>query len=96
VGTGGTPTPTGSFFIDGIVTNLDPEGPYGPAQLSVAAFSDVVQRFACGIGQIALHGTNAPNSVGASASYGCVRMNNEDIERLAKMVPVGTPVEILP
>ena len=96
VGTGGTPTPTGSFFIDGIVTNLDPSGPYGPAQLSVAGFSNVHQRFAGGIGQIALHGTNAPGSVGRSASNGCVRLTNDDILKLVDMVPTGTPVEILP
>ena len=96
VGTGGTPTPTGSFFIDGIVTGLDPSGPYGPAQLSVAGFSNVHQRFAGGIGQIALHGTNAPGSVGRSASNGCVRLNNNDIMRLVDMVPTGTPVEVLP
>ncbi|HWC12636.1 MAG TPA: L,D-transpeptidase, partial [Acidimicrobiales bacterium] len=96
VGTGGTPTPTGSFFVDGIVTGLDPSGPYGPAQLSVAGFSNVHQRFAGGIGQIAIHGTNAPGSVGRSASNGCVRMTNDDIMRLVEMVPTGTPVEILP
>ncbi len=96
VGTGGTPTPTGTFFIDGIVTNLDPSGPYGPAQLSVAAFSNVLQRFGSGIGQIAIHGTNAPGSVGSSVSHGCVRMSNDDIATLANMVPTGTPVEILP
>jgi lipoprotein-anchoring transpeptidase ErfK/SrfK len=96
VGTGGTPTPTGSFFIDGIVTNLDPSGPYGPAQLSVAGFSNVHQRFGGGIGQIALHGTNAPGSVGRSASNGCVRLTNDDIMKLVGMVPTGTPVEILP
>ena len=96
VGTGGTPTPTGSFFIDGIVTNLDPSGPYGPAQLSVAGFSNVYQRFAGGVGQIAIHGTNAPGSVGRSASNGCVRMTNDDIMRLVDLVPTGTPVEVLP
>ncbi len=96
VGTGGTPTPTGSFFVDGIVTGLDPSGPYGPAQISVAGFSNVYQRFAGGVGQIAIHGTNAPGSVGRSASNGCVRMINDDIMRLVGMVPTGTPVEIHP
>lgn len=96
VGTGGTPTPTGTFFVDGLATNLNPSGPYGPAQVSVAAFSEVHKQFAGGIGQIAIHGTNAPGSVGRSVSNGCVRMNNDDILRLIEMVPTGTPVEILP
>lgn len=96
VGTGGTPTPTGTFFIDGAVRLRDPTGPYGAYQLSVAAFSNVLRSFAGGVGQIALHGTNRPGLIGSSVSHGCVRMTNDDITRLANMVPVGTPVEILP
>jgi lipoprotein-anchoring transpeptidase ErfK/SrfK len=94
VGTGGTPTPRGSFFIDGEVKLANPNGPYGAYQLSVAAFSEVLHSFAGGVGQIAIHGTNAPGLVGAAVSHGCVRMTNDDIARLASFVPVGTPVEI--
>jgi hypothetical protein len=42
----------------------------------------------------ALHGTNAPDSIGRSVSHGCIRLRNEDIEKLYDMVPVGTPVYI--
>ena len=42
----------------------------------------------------ALHGTNVPESIGQSVSHGCVRLRNEDIETLYRMVPVGTPVYI--
>ncbi len=42
----------------------------------------------------ALHGTNAPSSIGRSVSHGCVRLRNEDIETLYRMIPVGTPVYI--
>lgn len=42
----------------------------------------------------ALHGTNAPETIGRSVSHGCVRLRNEDIETLYRMVPVGTPVYI--
>jgi lipoprotein-anchoring transpeptidase ErfK/SrfK len=42
----------------------------------------------------ALHGTNLPESIGQSVSHGCVRLRNEDIETLYRMVPVGTPVYI--
>ncbi len=41
-----------------------------------------------------IHGTNNPASIGQSVSHGCVRMRNEDIEKLFEMVPVGTPVFI--
>lgn len=42
----------------------------------------------------ALHGTNAPSSIGRSVSHGCVRLRNEDIETLYRMIPVGTAVYI--
>ena len=42
----------------------------------------------------AIHGTNQPESVGRAASHGCVRLRNEDIEKLYEMVAVGTPVYI--
>jgi len=42
----------------------------------------------------AIHGTNQPQSIGHAVSHGCVRVLNEDIDRLYAMVPVGTPVYI--
>jgi hypothetical protein len=42
----------------------------------------------------ALHGTNVPSSIGQAVSHGCVRLRNEDIETLYRIVPVGTPVYI--
>jgi lipoprotein-anchoring transpeptidase ErfK/SrfK len=44
--------------------------------------------------EIAIHGTNNKMraSVGTSASYGCIRMLNEDVADLYKRVSVGTPV----
>ncbi len=41
-----------------------------------------------------IHGTDHPESIGQSVSHGCVRMRNEDIEKLYPLVPVGTPVYI--
>lgn len=41
-----------------------------------------------------IHGTDAPTSIGRGASHGCVRLRNEDIETLYRIVPVGTPVYI--
>jgi hypothetical protein len=39
-----------------------------------------------------LHGTPYTNSIGSSATHGCVRMGDEDIEWLYENVPVGTKV----
>jgi lipoprotein-anchoring transpeptidase ErfK/SrfK len=40
----------------------------------------------------AIHGTNRPSSVGRFVSHGCIRMYNEDIRELFRLVSVGTPV----
>jgi lipoprotein-anchoring transpeptidase ErfK/SrfK len=90
-----TPTPLGNFFVDIVVKVNRPSGAYGPFQLSVAGFSDVLQSFGGGPGQIAIHGTNHPELIGEFVSNGCVRMNNDDVTALAELAPVGTPVEIV-
>lgn len=48
--------------------------------------------------EIAIHGTNAKmrRSVGTAASYGCIRMYDEDVIDLYERVAVGTPVLMLP
>jgi lipoprotein-anchoring transpeptidase ErfK/SrfK len=43
---------------------------------------------------IAVHGTNAPSSIGTDASHGCVRLHNPDILSLFGDVRVGDPVLI--
>lgn len=43
---------------------------------------------------IYIHGTNAESQLGTPASYGCVRMGNEDVCDLYERVPVGAEVEI--
>ncbi len=48
--------------------------------------------------QIAIHGTSAHMraSIGSRASYGCIRMLNEDVSDLYDRVSVGTTVVMLP
>jgi lipoprotein-anchoring transpeptidase ErfK/SrfK len=41
-----------------------------------------------------IHGTIEPQRLGEQVSHGCVRMKNEEIEELFKLVPTGTPVTI--
>ena len=82
--------------VDARVRLLDPTGPYGAGQVSVAGFSDVYQTFGGGIGQIAIHGTDQPNLIGQGVSHGCVRVTNPQILRLLAVVPTGAPVDILP
>ncbi len=94
VGTSRTPTPLGEFFVDGIVP-LTGNGPYGAGQVSVAGFSDVLQSFGGGVGQIALHGTNRPDLLGQNVSNGCVRLSNDSISKMMMLAPLGTPVTVV-
>ena len=45
-------------------------------------------------GAYAIHGTNAPKSIGGFVSYGCIRMFNHDITDLYARVAVGTRVVV--
>lgn len=47
---------------------------------------------AAGVG---IHGTTAPQSIGYSASHGCIRMQVPEAEWLFERVRIGTPVVIL-
>jgi lipoprotein-anchoring transpeptidase ErfK/SrfK len=47
-----------------------------------------------GGGEYAIHGTNAPGTIGGFVSHGCIRMYNEDIMDLYGRVSVGTPVVV--
>jgi lipoprotein-anchoring transpeptidase ErfK/SrfK len=47
-----------------------------------------------GGGEYAIHGTNAPGTIGGFVSHGCIRMYNEDIMDLYSRVGVGTPVVV--
>jgi lipoprotein-anchoring transpeptidase ErfK/SrfK len=94
VGKPSTPTPTGQFFTVELLQPTNPGGAYGPYAFTLSAYSEVYQTFGSGDGAVGLHGTNESNSIGHDASHGCVRMHNDAIQRLAGMLPLGTPIFI--
>ena len=95
VGTARTPTPKGNFYVDAIVKTKNSAGVYGPYQISVGGFSEVLKTFGGGPGQIAIHGTNRPALIPGDVSNGCIRMENTAITQLVGIISVGTPVEIV-
>ncbi|HEY5273305.1 MAG TPA: L,D-transpeptidase [Acidimicrobiales bacterium] len=88
------PTPTGTYFIVDLLKQPDPVGGYGPYAFGLSAYSDVLQSFGGGPGEIGIHGTDVPQSVGASLSHGCIRVSDATIVALAELLPLGTPVLI--
>jgi lipoprotein-anchoring transpeptidase ErfK/SrfK len=89
-----TPTPHGLYYIIQLFRLTDPGGPYGPYALGLSAYSNVLQSFGTGPGQIAIHGTNDPGGIGSNVSHGCIHVTNPEITRLARLLPLGTPVSI--
>lgn len=90
VGSDATPTPLGHFYVDISVAQTS----YTPWILSVAGFSDALQSFGGGNGQIAIHGWSDTSVLGRNVSNGCVRVSFDDLWRLRDLAPVGTPVDI--
>jgi lipoprotein-anchoring transpeptidase ErfK/SrfK len=65
-----------------VIPSGSPRNPMGAAALVLAH------------GEYAIHGTNAPGSIGGFVSYGCIRMYNKDILDLYARVGVGTRVVV--
>ncbi len=94
VGTRTTPTPRGLFYIVELLQPSNPGGTYGPYSFGLSAHSNVLQTFAGGDGRVGLHGTNEPGLIGSSVSHGCIRLRNAAVRRLARILPLGTPVYV--
>ena len=94
VGTDENPSPNGYFYITDKLLTGNPSGAYGPVAFGISGFSDTLSSFAGGPGQIGVHGTNNPDSIGNAASHGCIRVNNEVILDLSELLPLGTPITI--
>jgi lipoprotein-anchoring transpeptidase ErfK/SrfK len=95
IGASATPTPTGSFYVNQRLIPADKTGPFGRGAVGISAFSNVLTGWTQG-GPIAIHGTNAPWSIGKAVSNGCIRIPNPALKKLFWRAVSGTPVLIRP
>jgi lipoprotein-anchoring transpeptidase ErfK/SrfK len=93
VGAPASPSPVGTFSIVNRVSNptyYKPGHVVGPG-----AGNPVGTRWigltAKGFG---IHGTATPGSIGHAKSHGCIRLRNQDVERLFERVRAGDVVEL--
>ena len=91
VGKPSTPTPAGRFWIRSKLRGMG--GIYGPYAFGTAAYS-VLSEWPGG-GVVGIHGTNQPGLLPGRVSHGCIRVPNAAIRRLARKMPIGTPVRIV-
>lgn len=91
------PTPLGRYYTTEIIRPTEPDSVYGAFAYGLSGFSETFTTFRGGPGQLGIHGTNDPESIGTNVSSGCIRMINDDITRLVEDlgVPTGVPVEVV-
>lgn len=68
--------------LPNVIPSGSPHNPMGAAAMTLAG------------GEYAIHGTNAPGTIGGFVSHGCIRMYNADVMDLYGRVGVGTSVVV--
>lgn len=93
IGKRGTPTPRGRFWIRERLKGLGGNDAYGPWAFGTGAYSKLSDW--PGGGVVGIHGTNQPGLIPGRPSHGCIRVRNDRIRALARLMPIGTPVNIV-
>ena len=88
-------TPTGTYTVElkqidptwykpggGVIPPGDPENALGPRWIGIG-------------NHLGIHGNNDPDSIGKRASAGCIRMYNDDVKELYKILTLGNEVRIV-
>jgi lipoprotein-anchoring transpeptidase ErfK/SrfK len=86
------PTPAGEYYIRDRLNGFD-NPVYGPIAFGTSARSPTLTDWPGG-GFVGVHGTNEPQILPGAVSHGCIRMPNESILKLARLMSVGTPLTI--
>jgi lipoprotein-anchoring transpeptidase ErfK/SrfK len=92
VGRPGSSTPTGRFAITDKLSGGRYGSYYGCCILALSGHQPNLPQGWRGGNRLAVHGTNAPGTIGAAASAGCLRGSDRDLRTLMRRVPVGTPI----
>jgi lipoprotein-anchoring transpeptidase ErfK/SrfK len=92
VGSESRPTPRGEYYIRNKLTRYH-SPTYGPVAFGTSARSPTETDWPAG-GFVGIHGTDRPELLPGRVSHGCIRMRNADVLKLAKRMPVGTPLTI--
>jgi lipoprotein-anchoring transpeptidase ErfK/SrfK len=94
VGRPGSPTPTGRFAVTDKLSGDRFGAYYGCCILAISGTQPNLPAGWGGGNRMAVHGTNAPGTIGTAASAGCLRGGDADLRTLMRRVPVGAPIFI--
>jgi lipoprotein-anchoring transpeptidase ErfK/SrfK len=92
-GTSSSPTPPGDYVVTDRVP-FPSGGALGTFAFGISGIQPRLPAGWSGGNQLAIHGTNAPSSIGTSASAGCVRVSEWALDRFKPLLELGTPVLI--
>jgi L,D-transpeptidase catalytic domain len=94
IGAPSSPTPTGRFAVTDKLRGAAYSAVYGCCILALSARQTHLPAGWTGGDRIAIHGTNAPATIGRALSTGCVHANDAALRYLMAHVPLGTPVTV--
>jgi L,D-transpeptidase ErfK/SrfK len=104
VGDAADPTPVGSFKVGDkrvdphwtVPASIRAEKPELPAVVPPGPDNPLGSRWmTVGNSSYGIHGTNVKWSIGRIATHGCVRLYEDDMERLYERTPSGTPLRLI-
>jgi lipoprotein-anchoring transpeptidase ErfK/SrfK len=93
VGAPATPSPIGTFTVVNRVSNPTY---YKPGKVIGPGAANPLGTRWIGLSEkgYGIHGTDNPRSIGFAKSHGCIRLRNDDVERLFALVRTGDIVEL--
>jgi lipoprotein-anchoring transpeptidase ErfK/SrfK len=97
VGVGGrrSPTPVGRFQVTDKLKGPRYGATYGGCVLALSTDQPSPPPGWRGMARMAVHGTNAPATIGRGASAGCLHARAAALRWIMRKVPLGTPVVIV-
>ena len=87
------PTPRGRFYVRERLVPPQRGTIYGIFAFGTSATSPTLSDWPGG-GVIGIHGTNQPRLIPGRISHGCIRIRNPRINKLRRLMPLGTPIVI--
>jgi hypothetical protein len=94
IGRPGSETPTGRFAVTDKLSGSNYGPYYGCCILALSGHQPKTPPGWTGGNRLAIHGTDAPSTIGMAASAGCLRASDTDLRPLMAKVPLGATVFI--